>query len=274
MTDFLVAALQITSTSNVEGNFAEAEEQIELATRRGSELIGLPENFAFLGEDDEKLKLASELSIKCANFLKTMSQRYQVFLLGGGYPFPAGDDRHTLNRSALFGRDGQVLAKYDKIHLFDVDLPDGNLYKESSTILSGEDYPPVIDIPGLCKVGLSICYDVRFPELYRYLSSKGAELIMIPAAFTAFTGKDHWQVLLQARAIENTAYVVAPAQTGRHYGRRQSHGHAMVIDPWGTVLADAGVVQGAAIAPADKERVERIRGQMPSLKHRKTELFL
>ena len=113
MTDFLVAALQITSTSNVEANFAEAEEQIELASRRGSELIGLPENFAFLGEDNEKLRMASELSTKCTNFLKTMSQRYQVFLLGGGYPVPAGDDRHTFNRSALFGKDGQVLAKYD-----------------------------------------------------------------------------------------------------------------------------------------------------------------
>ena len=118
MTDFLVAALQITSTSNVEANFTEAEEQIELAARRGAELIGLPENFAFLGGDDEKLRLASELSEKCANFLKTMSQRYQVFLLGGGYPVPAGDDRHTFNRSALFGKDGQILAKYDKIHLF------------------------------------------------------------------------------------------------------------------------------------------------------------
>ncbi len=273
MTDFLVAALQITSTSNVEANFAEAEEQIELASRRGAELIGLPENFAFLGDDDEKLRLASELSIKCTNFLKTMSQRYQVFLLGGGYPVPAGDNTHTFNRSALFGKDGQILAKYDKIHLFDVDLPDGNLYKESSTILSGEEYPPVVDVPGLCKVGLSICYDVRFPELYRYLSSNGADLIMIPAAFTAFTGKDHWQILLQARAIENTAYVVAPAQTGIHYGRRQSHGHAMVIDPWGTVLSDAGKTQGAAIAPADKERVKKIREQMPSLKHRKNKLF-
>ena len=249
MTDFLVAALQITSTSNVEANFIEAEEQIELAARRGAELIGLPENFAFLGADDEKLRLASELSGKCENFLKTMSQRYQVFLLGGGYPVPAGDDSHTFNRSALFGKDGQILAKYDKIHLFDVDLPDGNLYKESATILSGSEYPPVVDVPGLCKIGLSICYDVRFPELYRYLSSNGAELIMIPAAFTAFTGKDHWQILLQARAIENTAYVVAPAQTGIHYGRRQSHGHAMVIDPWGTVLSDAGKTQGAAIAP-------------------------
>ncbi len=273
MTDFLVAALQITSTSNVEANFTEAEEQIELAARRGAELIGLPENFAFLGGDDEKLRLASELSEKCANFLKTMSQRYQVFLLGGGYPVPAGDNSHTFNRSALFGKDGHILAKYDKIHLFDVDLPDGNLYKESSTILSGAEYPPVVDVPGLCKIGLSICYDVRFPELYRYLSSNGAELIMIPAAFTAFTGKDHWQILLQARAIENTAYVVAPAQTGIHYGRRQSHGHAMVIDPWGTVLSDAGKTQGAAIAPADKERVKKIREQMPSLKHRKNKLF-
>ena len=273
MTDFLVAALQITSTSNIESNFAAAEEQIELATRRGAELIGLPENFAFLGDDNEKLQLASELSIKCTNFLKTMSQRYQVYLLGGGYPVPAGDETHILNRSALFGKDGLILGLYDKIHLFDVDLPDGNLYKESSTILSGEEYPPVVDVPGLCKIGLSICYDVRFPELYRYLSSNGAELIMIPAAFTAFTGKDHWQILLQARAIENTAYVVAPAQTGIHYGRRQSHGHAMVIDPWGTVLSDAGKTQGAAVAPADKERVKKIREQMPSLKHRKTILF-
>jgi len=114
LTDFLVAALQIRSTANVEANFAEAEEQIELASRRGSELIGLPENFAFLGEDNEKLRMASELSTKCTNFLKTMSQRYQVFLLGGGYPVPGGDDRHTFNRSALFGKDGQVLAKYDK----------------------------------------------------------------------------------------------------------------------------------------------------------------
>ena len=120
---------------------------------------------------------------------------------------------------------------------------------------------------GLCKIGLSICYDVRFPELYRYLSSNGAELIMIPAAFTEFTGKDHWQILLQARAIENTAYVVAPAQTGIHYGRRQ-YGHAMVIDPWGTVLSDAGKTQGAAMAPADKERVKKL-GANAEPKHRK-----
>ena len=273
MSDFLAAALQLTSTSNVDANFSAAEEQIELAARRGAELVGLPENFAFIGDDQKRLELSSSLAEKCNKFLITMARRYQVVLLGGGFPVPVAEGTHTLNRSELIGRDGQLLARYDKIHLFDVDLPEGNTYRESATILSGNESPPVVSVPGLCKVGLSICYDVRFPELYRNLIDKGAELIMIPAAFTAFTGKDHWQVLLQARAIENTAYVLAPAQTGLHYGRRQSHGHAMIIDPWGTVLADAGLVPGAAIAPVDKSRVERIREQMPSLKHRKKGIF-
>ncbi len=273
MSDFLAAALQLTSTSQPEVNFSAAEEQIELASRRGAELVGLPENFAFMGDDQQRLELSSSLAQQCSNFLVTMARRYQVVLLGGGFPVPFGDGQRTLNRSELVGRDGQLLARYDKIHLFDVDLPDGNTYRESATITSGQDLPPVIDVPGLCRVGLSICYDVRFPELYRHLVDEGAELLMIPAAFTAFTGKDHWQVLLQARAIENTAYVVAPAQTGKHYGRRQSHGHAMVIDPWGTVLGDAGVLPGAAIAPVDNSHVGRIREQMPSLKHRKEALF-
>ncbi len=273
MSDFLVAALQITSTSKPEVNFAVIEEQIELAARRGAELIGLPENFAFIGDDQERLEISSSLAEKCSRFLVTMSRRYQIVLLGGGFPVPAGDGSRTLNRAELVGRDGQLLARYDKIHLFDVDLPDGNTYRESSTILPGNTPPPVVDVPGLCKVGLSICYDVRFPELYRTLVSKGAELLLIPAAFTAFTGKDHWQVLLQSRAIENTSYILAPAQTGLHYGRRQSHGHSMVIDPWGTVLADAGVVQGSAIAPVDTSHLSRIREQMPCLNHRQSDIF-
>tara|TARA_B100000700_G_scaffold299382_1_gene366392 strand:+ start:382 stop:1203 length:822 start_codon:yes stop_codon:yes gene_type:complete len=271
--DFLAAAVQLTSTSEPEVNFSVAEEQIELAARRGADFVGLPENFAFMGDDQHRLEIASSLSEKCSRFLVTMARRYQVVLLGGGFPVLHNDGKRTLNRAELVGRDGQILARYDKIHLFDVDLPDGNTYQESATILPGNELPPVVDVPGLCKVGLSICYDVRFPELYRYLVDKGAELLLIPAAFTAYTGKDHWQVLLQARAIENTAYVLAPAQTGLHYGRRHSHGHAMVIDPWGTVLADAGILQGAAIAPLDISHVARIRAQMPSLKHRKQELF-
>ena len=269
---FLAAALQCTSTPDPEANFAQIEELIDLAARRGAELVGLPENFAFLGAEDKRLELAPTLAERCSRFLVTMARRYQVAILGGGFPVPAGESA-TFNRSELVSRDGQVLATYDKIHLFDVDLPDGNTYTESATITAGNTLPPVAELPGLCRVGLSICYDVRFPELYRHLAGAGAELLMVPAAFTAYTGKDHWQVLLQARAIENTSYVLAPAQTGLHYGRRQSHGHALVIDPWGTVLADAGVGPGVAIAPIDTDHLQRIRAQMPSLRHRRPALF-
>jgi nitrilase len=269
---FLAAAVQLTSTADHEVNFAAAEEQIELSVRRGAELVGLPENFAYMGEDQQRLELAPTLAERCSKFLVTMARRYQVALLGGGFPVPAGEGL-TANRAELVSKDGQLLARYDKIHLFDVDLPDGVTYRESATVKPGDSLPPVVEIPGLCRVGLSICYDVRFPELYRHLAAEGADLLMVPAAFTAFTGKDHWQVLLQARAIENTAYVLAPAQTGLHGGRRTTHGHALVIDPWGTVLADAGVAPGHAIAPIDTANRNRVREQMPSLRHRRPALF-
>ncbi|NBQ18148.1 MAG: carbon-nitrogen hydrolase family protein [Synechococcaceae bacterium WB5_2A_257] len=272
MSSFLAAALQMNSTPDPDANFAQAEELIELAARRGADLVGLPENFAFMGEEARKLDLAPSLAERCSRFLVTMARRYQVTLLGGGFPVPAGESL-TYNRAELVGIDGLLLARYDKIHLFDVDLPDGNTFTESATVCSGAELPPVVAVPGLCRIGLSICYDVRFPELYRHLVGAGAELIMVPAAFTAYTGKDHWQILLQARAIENTAYLLAPAQTGLHYGRRQSHGHALVIDPWGTVLADAGVSQGVAVAPVDPSHLQRVRGQMPSLRHRRPALF-
>ncbi len=268
----MAAALQLTSTPDPDANFAAAEEQIELAARRGAELVGLPENFAFMGDDLRRIELAPSLAERCSRFLVTMARRYQVTLLGGGFPVPAGESL-TYNRAELVGVEGQLLARYDKIHLFDVDIPDGTTYRESATVQPGQALPPVVAVPGLCRVGLSICYDVRFPELYRYLASAGAELLMVPAAFTAYTGKDHWQVLLQARAIENTAYVLAPAQTGLHYGRRQTHGHALVIDPWGTVLADAGQGPGLAMAPVDIAHGQRIRSQMPSLQHRRPALF-
>ncbi len=273
MGSFLAAAVQLTSTPDPDANFAAAEEQIELAARRGAELVGLPENFAFMGDDALRLELAPSLCERCSSFLVTMARRYQVALVGGGFPVPAGDGL-TSNRAELVDREGEILARYDKIHLFDVDLPDGITYRESATVQPGEALPPVVDVPGLGRIGLSICYDVRFPELYRHLAARGADVFMVPAAFTAFTGKDHWQVLLQARAIENTAYVIAPAQTGVNYGRRQTHGHALVIDPWGTVLADAGVLPGLAVAPIDSGHGQRVRAQMPSLQHRRPGLFL
>lgn len=267
MKSYLAAALQMTSLPDVEKNLDHAEELIDLAVRRGAELIGLPENFAYMGEEQDKVERAQEISDRTHHFLKTMAQRYQVTLLGGGFPVPASPGR-VYNTAVLVGPDGTELSRYDKVHLFDVDIPDGYKYQESNTVVPGRRLPKLYDSEQFGKIGLSVCYDVRFPELYRHLSKTGAEVLFVPAAFTAYTGKDHWQILIQARAIENTCYVIAPAQTGIHYDRRQTHGHAMIVDPWGVILADAGSEPGVAIAAIDPGRLSQVRRQMPSLHHR------
>lgn len=267
MKAYLAAALQMTSVPDLSRNLAQAEDLIDLAVRRGAELVTLPENFSFLGDEAAKLAQAAEICEASEQFLKKMAQRYQVTLLGGGYPVP-GPDGKFYNTALLVAPDGHELLRYEKVHLFDVNLPDGNTYRESNTVISGKQLPGVHPSKGLGNIGISVCYDVRFPELYRHLSQMGADVLLIPAAFTAFTGKDHWQVLLQARAIENTCYVIAPAQTGSHNNRRQSHGHAVVVDPWGMVLADAGTETGVAIAEVSPNRLVQVRQQMPSLQHR------
>lgn len=267
MRSYLVAAIQMTSLPKLEKNLAEAEELIDLAVRRGAELICLPENFSFMGEEQEKLAQAGEIAEQTEKFLKTTAQRFQVTLLGGGFPVPS-DNNKVYNTALLIDPSGNELARYQKVHLFDVNLPDGNTYQESFTVMAGQQLPPVYQSEELGNLGLSVCYDVRFPELYRHLSHQGAQVLFVPAAFTAYTGKDHWEVLLKARAIENTCYVVAPAQTGNHYGRRYTHGHGMIIDPWGVILDDAGDQPGVAIAEIQPTRLEQVRVQMPSLKHR------
>lgn len=257
----------MNSLPDLNKNLTQAEDLIELAVRQGAELVCLPENFSFLGTEEAKLSQAEAIAQTTEKFLKTMAQRHQVTLLGGGFPVPTESGR-VHNTALLIGPSGEELARYEKVHLFDVNLPDGNTYQESKTVLAGINLPPVYPSKEFGNLGLSVCYDVRFPELYRHLSQMGAEVLFVPAAFTAYTGKDHWQVLLQARAIENTCYVIAPAQTGKHYGIRQSHGHAMIIDPWGIILADAGDKTGVAIAPIEPLRLEQVRRQMPSLQHR------
>lgn len=268
MKSYLAAAIQMTSVPELQKNLVQAEELIELAVRRGAQLVGLPENFSFMGEDGKKLAQAETIALETEKFLKTMAQRYQVNILGGGFPVPVPGKDKVFNTALLIDRNGQELTRYQKTHLFDVNVPDGNTYRESVTVMPGTQLPSVYSSDKLGNIGLSVCYDVRFPELYRHLSEKGTDIIFVPAAFTAFTGKDHWQVLLQARAIENTCYVIAPAQTGINYARRQTHGHAMIIDPWGIVLADAGEKPGIAIAEINAERIEQVRRQMPSLQHR------
>ncbi|MEI6428357.1 MAG: carbon-nitrogen hydrolase family protein [Pseudanabaena sp. ELA607] len=274
MKSYLAAAVQMNSVPDVDKNLTQAEDLIQLAVNRGAEVVCLPENFSFLGEEDAKMLIATEIAEKSQKFLVTMAQRYQVTLLGGGFPVPAmiTDPQSTqgklFNTAVLIDPEGVEVARYQKMHLFDVNLPDGNTYRESATILSGTKPPPIYVSEKYGNLGLSVCYDVRFPELYRYLSRQGANVLFVPAAFTAYTGKDHWQVLLQARAIENTCYVIAPAQVGMHTPRRQSHGHAMIIDPWGVILADAGDQIGVAVAEISLSRLEQVRRQMPSLQHR------
>ena len=267
MKSYLAAAIQMTSKPDLENNLVEAEDLIELAVKRGAELVSLPENFSFLGEEKEKLAEAQEIATQSEKFLKTMAQKFQITVLGGGFPVPV-DSGKVYNTALLIGPNGKELSRYHKVHLFDVNLPDGNTYRESNTIMAGKNEPPIYASQELGNLGLSVCYDVRFPELYRHLSQQGADIFFVPAAFTAYTGKDHWQVLLQARAIENTCYVIAPAQTGLHYGIRNTHGHAMVIDPWGVILADAGNEPGVAIAEISPARLKHIRQQMPCLQHR------
>lgn len=267
MKSYLAAAIQMTSKPDLEKNLIEAEELIDLAVRRGAELVGLPENFAFLGTESEKLAQAENIAQQSEKFLTTMAQRFQITILGGGFPVPVEGGK-AYNTALLIDPSGTELARYQKVHLFDVNLPDGITYRESSTVMAGQNLPPVHHSETLGNIGLSVCYDVRFPELYRHLSQQGADILFVPAAFTAYTGKDHWQVLLQARAIENTCYAIAPAQTGNHYELRQTHGHATIIDPWGVVLADAGEEPGVAIAEIDPLRLKQIRQQMPSLEHR------
>lgn len=267
MKSYLAAAVQMTSSPNLAQNLAQAEDLIDLAVKRGSELVSLPENFAFLGQEEDKIAQAEAIATATEKFLKSCAQKFQITLVGGGFPVPAGDGQ-VYNTALLISPSGQELQRYQKVHLFDVDLPDGNTYRESSTVKAGTSLPQLYRDAHLGNLGLSVCYDVRFPELYRQLSREGAEVLFVPAAFTAYTGKDHWQVLLQARAIENTCYVIAPAQTGNHYAMRYTHGHAMIVDPWGVVLADAGDAPGVAVAEINPQRLARVRGQMPSLQHR------
>ncbi|MDX2099195.1 MAG: carbon-nitrogen hydrolase family protein [Leptolyngbyaceae cyanobacterium bins.59] len=267
MKSYLAAAVQMNSVPDLGKNLAQAEDLIDLAVRRGAELVALPENFSFLGDEAAKLAQADSIAQESEKFLKTMAQRFQVTILGGGFPVPVGNGK-VYNTALLIDQNGQELARYEKVHLFDVNLPDGNTYCESNMVVAGMRMPPVVPSKELGNLGLSVCYDVRFPELYRHLSQMGAEILFVPAAFTAYTGKDHWQVLLQARAIENTAYVIAPAQTGKHNTLRQSHGHAMIIDPWGAILSDAGDAPGVAVAAIEPIRLEQVRRQMPSLQHR------
>ena len=262
---FLAAACQMTSTDDKPRNVRRAEELVAEAARRGATLIGLPENFTFMGADVDKPKMAEPLDGPTLTRMGELAKKLNVTLLAGTILEGGAPGGRYYNSSALFGPEGKRIAIYRKIHLFDVDIADGARYRESEAVAPGAD---VVVANGPAKLGLSVCYDLRFPELYRRMSKQGAELLFVPAAFTHLTGLAHWEPLLRARAIENLAYVVAPAQVGWHSEKRQTWGHAHVIDPWGQVLATAGAGEGVAVAPIDLEYLAKVRRELPALSHR------
>jgi deaminated glutathione amidase len=272
---FLAAAIQMRSGEDRAANESRALALVAQAAERGAKLVGLPEMWEHVGPARQKT-FAGALDGAQLAPLRELAAKRALWLLAGSIAEKARDGR-IYNTSALISPQGAIAATYRKLHLFDVDIPDGAHYRESETVAPGGVPPPVAETGLGMKIGLSVCYDLRFPELYRRLSDAGADVLCVPAAFTAYTGRAHWEVLLRARAIENQAYVFAPAQAGRIgpvQENRNAWGHACVIDPWGEVLADAGGdSEGIALAKLDPARLAQVRRDLPALKHRRRDLL-
>ncbi len=265
-----VAAVQMASGPNVAANLNEAGRHIKHAADAGARLVVLPENFAIMGmKEQDKVKIReTEGQGPIQDFLKEQAAKYGVWLIGGTLPMVANDPNKVRATCLVYDDKGQQRARYDKIHLFDVHLVDSKEnYVESETIEAG-DQVVVVDTP-FARIGLTICYDLRFPELFRRLVDKGADLIVIPSAFTAITGKAHWEALIRARAVENLSYVVAADQGGYHVNGRESHGHSMIVDPWGHILDQLASGSGYVIAEIDLQYLQTTRRHFPALDHRR-----
>lgn len=262
-----VAVCQLNSRADRAANIKVAGELLERAAAGGADLAVLPEYTDYLGPA-ATLPAPEGSDGEYAQFFADAARRLRMWVLAGSFHETGPDPEHTFNTSLLFDRTGAAAATYRKIHLYDVDIPGRVSYQESAVVAPG-DQPVVADVEGV-RVGMSICYDLRFPELYRRLAAQGeAQVLVVPAAFMAHTGRDHWEVLLRARAIENQCYVVAAGQIGDHDPGRTCYGRSMVIDPWGTIVAQAPDVVGVTFADLDLERLTRIRQELPSLANRR-----
>jgi len=264
-----VGIVQMTSTDDLPANLAAAEQAVERAAAMGAEFIALPEMFAFLRREGLDFPHAQAVQGEISTRVGSWARRHGARILIGSLAERRERDARVFNTSVLISPEGQVEARYRKIHLFDVDLSSegGGAYTESRSIAAGEEV--VVASTPACVVGLSICYDLRFPELYREMTSRGAQLLTVPSAFTVRTGRDHWETLLRARAIENLAFVVAPAQCGKHGKSRESYGRSMIVDPWGIVLAQLADRPGVAVADCDFEEQSRVRKALPALENRR-----
>jgi len=266
----IVAAIQMASGPSVEANLQEAARHIEDAVSQNAKLVVLPEYFCVMGmKDTDKLLVMEHIGEgPIQAFLSETAKRFGIWLVGGSVPLVSPDPDKVYNSSLVYADDGKLVARYDKIHLFGLNMGQEN-YAESKTIMAGE-HVVKLDSP-FGRIGLSICYDLRFPELYRKMND--VDIILAPAAFTAVTGKAHWEVLVRARAIENLAYVIAPAQGGYHVNGRETNGDTMIVDPWGGIVKRLPRGAGAVVAQLDPEYQIRMRDSLPALKHRKLNNF-
>jgi len=270
-----IAAIQMASGTNVSANLNEVSRQIKSAVAAGAKLIVLPENFAIMSfHDADQLKVAEdEGNGPIQDFLSEQAKANNVWIIAGTIPLKLNSNNVNYGSKfyaacLVYNEKGEVVSRYDKIHLFDVHLEiSSETYNESETIEAGNK-AVVVDTP-FGKVGLAICFDLRFPELFRQLVLQGADIIVLPSAFTAITGKAHWEVLVRARAIENLCYVVASAQGGYHVNGRETHGDSMIVDPWGTVIDHLARGSGYVIGDVDIENIKNIRRNFPVLQNRK-----
>lgn len=272
----MLACLQMNSSDQLEENLEFVDQHLAEARNAGVKLVLLPENFANMPAKSSQLHVEDHTGGRVQSFLAEKSRQYQLVIVAGSVAIRSNSEDKPSARCLVYGPTGELLASYEKIHLFDVDLPGRESYRESASYAAGDTKPAnlVVANTAFAKLGLTICYDLRFPEMYRQLTDLGAEVMLVPAAFTYRTGEAHWRTLLRARAIENQVYVMAAAQAGNHASGRQTWGHSMIIDPWGEIIAEFDTEQqkaqtGLLLADVDLSKIAKTRRSLPALSHRR-----
>ena len=271
MSMFRIAAVQMNTQGDKDINLEKADKLIDEAASLGAQMVGLPEMFNILGPEDYLLDGAEHIPGRTSQFLASKARQHGIYIHGGSIPEIIEEEQKTGNTTLVFDPEGNIIAKYRKIHLFDIDVTGQATFKESDKFVFGDNM--VTFETEHSNFGLTICYDIRFPELYRALTLNGARVIFQPAAFTLYTGKDHWETLIRARAIENQVYMVSPAQIGTHGDGNKCFGSTMIVDPWGTVLARAPERECVVVADIDHAAQDKVRSQLPALQHRRPTIY-
>ncbi len=268
MNPALFAVCQLTTSDDRARNRQVATDLVRRAAGLGADAVCLPEMWPFIGRDEDKLAGAETLGGPSTTLMQELAQELGIWLFPGSFAERAPTPGLVHNTATALAPDGSIAAVYRKLHLFDVAIPNGATFTESESVQAG-DRAVIVDTP-FGRVGMTICYDLRFPMLYQALREAGADLVLVPSAFTALTGKEHWELLIRARAVENQVYVVAAEQWGQHNRTRRSHGHSMIVDPWGHIVAQSSEQEGIALGLVDPAYLRRVRIQLPCSQHKRS----